>query len=246
MFWSRTVRTLLLPMFLVTLLLAACNNAPAASSTPPQEATAAPTVAAAEEGAAQDTPAQAAAPASADAIPFVIDPARSVVRFTLTEDLRGVFTVVVGEGNGVSGGVDVDLNEPSATTIRPIEIDASTLATDNGMRNQAIGRFVLQHNQAENRIIRFVPTALSGLPESAAVGEPFEFSVTGDLTIRTVTRPVTFAMTVTPLSEVEIQGSGVAEVLRSDFDLQIPSVPSVANVSDEVTLEIEFVAVAAQ
>jgi hypothetical protein len=30
-------------------------------------------------------------------------------------------------------------------------------------------------------------------------------------------------------------------MLRSDYDLQIPSVTGVANVSDEVKLEIEFV-----
>ena len=44
------------------------------------------------------------------------------------------------------------------------------------------------------------------------------------------------------VSEDRIEGSGSAVVLRSDFGLQIPSVPNVANVSDEVILEIDFVA----
>lgn len=236
---SKTMR--FVPVWIVTLVLAACASGPAAPAAAPTPAPVAEAPAAA--------PAQSAAepaPASDGAIAFVIDPARSSVRFILTEDLRGTFTVVTGEGNGVAGSVNIDLADYSATTISPIEIDARTLATDNGMRNQAIGRFVLQHNQEENRFIRFVPTSVDGLPATATVGEPFEFTVSGELTIRTIMQPVTFAMRVTPLSEAEIQGSGSAEVLRSDFDLQIPSVPSVANVSDEVTLEIDFVAAAAQ
>jgi hypothetical protein len=55
---------------------------------------------------------------------------------------------------------------------------------------------------------------------------------------------VSFALTVTPLSETELVGSATTTVLRRDFNLQIPDVPSVANVSDEVILQINFVAVA--
>ena len=69
--------------------------------------------------------------------------------------------------------------------------------------------------------------------------------MTGDLTVRDITRETTFQVTVTPVSETRLEGIAEAIVLRSDFDLNIPSVPNVANVSDEVRLEIEFVALAA-
>lgn len=245
-----SVRFVVPVMSVLVLLLAACAGgsapaapaaAPAAEPTVPPVQEAAPTAAPVEENAAEDV----AAP-SAGAVTFVIDPARSSVRFILTEMLSGVFTVVTGEGNGVTGSVTIDFSDYTATTISPIEIDARSLATDNGFRDQAIGRFILQHNQDEYRYIRFTPTSLEGLPTTATVGQPFEFTVTGDLTIRTITRPVTFAVTVTPLSENEIQGSGSTVVMRGDFDLTIPSVPRVADVSEEVTLEIDFVAAAAQ
>lgn len=184
------------------------------------------------------------AAASEGPITFQIDPAQSSVRFILDEVLRGQPTTVVGEGSGISGDVTVDVANPSATAIGPITIDARSLETDNGMRNQAIGRFILQHNQDDFQYITFTPTAIDGLPESAAVGEEMSFAVTGDLTIRTVTQPVTFDVTVVPESETILRGSGQTQVLRSDFDLQIPNVPSVANVTDEVQLEIDFVAVA--
>lgn len=53
-------------------------------------------------------------------------------------------------------------------------------------------------------------------------------------------------MTVTPVSETRIEGSAVATVLRESWNLTIPSVPNVANVSEEVELTIDFVAVAAE
>jgi polyisoprenoid-binding protein YceI len=74
------------------------------------------------------------------------------------------------------------------------------------------------------------------------VGEPFNLTVTGDLTIRDITKPMTFEVTVTPVSETQLQGSARATLLRQDFDLQIPSVPSVADVSEEVLLEFDFIA----
>ena len=68
--------------------------------------------------------------------------------------------------------------------------------------------------------------------------------VDGNLTVRDVTNPVTFDVTVTPASESEISGVGVATVNYPDFGLAIPEVPSVTGVEDEVRLEIEFRAVA--
>lgn len=175
---------------------------------------------------------------------FAIDAAQSEVRFTLTELLMGNPTTVVGVGNGIAGDVTVNFDDYSQTTISPIVIDASLLETDNNMRNGQIRRAILQTNNPDFQYITFTPTAIDGFPESATVGEPFEITVSGDLTIRTITQPMTFAVTVTPVSETEIHGSATTTLLREDFDLQIPSVPSVADVSEEVELAFDFVALA--
>jgi polyisoprenoid-binding protein YceI len=151
---------------------------------------------------------------------------------------------VIGRGNGIEGTVTVNFDDYTQTMISPIVIDASLLATDNNMRNGQIRRAVLQTNNPDFQYITFTPTAIDGLPASANVGEPFSFNVTGDLAIRTITQPVTFEVTVTPVSESEIQGSASTTIMRADFDLQIPSVPSVADVSEEVVLEFDFVALA--
>lgn len=261
----------LLTLMLVVVLAACGGGAPAASEAPAaaapaatEAATAAPeaTEAPAEEAAAEESAAEATeapteeAAAEATAAPaeeaagamgstvFVIDAAQSEVRFTLTELLMGNPTTVVGIGNGIEGSVTVNFDDYSQSTVSPIVIDASLLATDNNMRNGQIRRAILQTNNPEFQYITFTPTAVDGLPESATVGEAFDITVTGDLTIRTTTQPMTFEVTVTPVSESEIQGSARVTLLRADFDLQIPSVPSVADVSEEVLLEFDFVALA--
>lgn len=261
----------LLTLMLVVVLAACGGGAPAASEAPAaaapaatEAATAAPeaTEAPAEEAAAEESAAEATEAPTEDAAPeataapaeeaagamgstvFVIDAAQSEVRFTLTELLMGNPTTVVGIGNGIEGSVTVNFDDYSQSTVSPIVIDASLLATDNNMRNGQIRRAILQTNNPEFQYITFTPTAVDGLPESATVGEAFDITVTGDLTIRTTTQPMTFEVTVTPVSESEIQGSARATLLRADFDLQIPSVPSVADVSEEVLLEFDFVALA--
>lgn len=168
----------------------------------------------------------------------------SSVSFTLDEDLRGVRTTVVGLTNQVAGDIQVDVENPANTQVGTIRINLRTLETDNDFRNRAIRSEILNSAQDEYEFTEFVPTAITGLPESVTVGQPFTFQVTGDLKLVDTTRPVTFEVTVTPVSEDRIEGVGTATVLRSDYGLNIPNAPGVANVTDEVELKIEFVAVA--
>ncbi len=188
----------------------------------------------------------ASVPAATGQRMFQIDSSKSEVRFIVDEVLFGKPNTVVGRTDQVTGTVTVNLGDYSQTQISPMKIDARSLATDDNMRNRSIRRFILQSQQDKYQFILFTPTGIEGLPTKATVGTPFSFKVSGDLTIRDITKPVTFAMTVTPLSDTELKGSGNATVLRSDYGLTIPRVPGVANVPDSVRLELDFVADAVQ
>lgn len=179
---------------------------------------------------------------TATAHTFVIDQSQSVASFTLDEELMGSPKTVVGTTSLVSGEIMIDPANPSATTIGTIQIDASNFTTDSDRRNGAINRFILRTNDAANQYITFTPTAIDGLPDSVAVGDSFTLQITGDLTISGTTNPVTFATVINVLADNQISGTATTQVLRSDFNLTIPSVPSVANVSDEVQLQLDFVA----
>ena len=192
------------------------------------------------------TPEPTAEPTVETAAPVTFDIVsdESEVSFTLEEDLRGVRTVVVGTTNQIAGQIQIDFANPSASRMGAIRINIRTLTTDQEFRNRAIRSEILQSANADYEFSDFTPTAITGLPESAAVGDTFTFQVTGTLPLAGVTRDVTFDVTLTIVSETRIEGTGTTTVLRSDYGLQIPNVPSVANVTDEVALEIQFVAVA--
>ena len=190
-----------------------------------------------------ELPAPTSTSPTAEAMRFRIAPgASSVATFTLGEVLRGTPTTVIGKTDQVAGDIVVDLAHPSSSEVGMIRINARTLATDSRNRDGMISRFILQSAKDEYEYLTFVPKSLGGLPSAAKIGVPIVFTITGDLTIAGVTRSVTWNATVTVSSDQELEGSAAATVRRSDFKLTIPSVPSVAEVTDDVSLKLTFTA----
>lgn len=172
---------------------------------------------------------------------FQISQADSHVRFELDEDLRGNRITVVGGTNQVAAQLAVDFNNPQATQVGIIQINARTLATDNDFRNRAIQNEILDTGSYE--FITFEPTALSGLPQTAVnSNDTVTFTIEGTLTIRDISQTVTFDVEVTAVSATQLRGIAQTSINRTDFGLNIPSAPGVANVEEEVDLIIEFTA----
>ncbi len=183
-------------------------------------------------------------PVSADPVIYAIVQDRSTATFELGEDLNGESIRVVGTTNQVAGQIAFAAADLSTAQIGVITINARTLATSNDFRNRAIQNRILFTDQYE--FIQFEPTAINGLPASIGVGESADFTIVGNLTIRDVTLEETFDASVTYVSESEISGVAVSIVSRDNYDLSIPEVQGVANVSDDVQLTIEFVATPAE
>ena len=202
------------------------------------EATAEVTVGAEAAAAVQ---AAAAAQAAAAGTLYRIDTAGSQVSFTLTEDLRGVPNTVVGTTDQVAGDILVDFATPSNSKIGVIRINARTLVTDQEFRNRAIRSQVLESANDKYQFIEFTPTAITDMPDKVEMGSTIKFKVTGDLKIREIVQSVTFDVSVTPTADT-LTGSATTQVTRDQFNLQIPNAPGVANVSNDVTLDIKFTA----
>lgn len=176
---------------------------------------------------------------------FRIDQTESQASFSIDEMLRGVPTTVLGVTNQVAGDVIVNFANPSQSELGMIRINARTLATDNDFRNRAIRGQILESAKDEYEFVEFTPTGLSGLAESAVtVGETLTFQVTGDLKIRDIVNSVTFDVTVNLATEDRITGNATTTVTREAYGLTIPSALGVADVSDDVILTIDFVALA--
>jgi polyisoprenoid-binding protein YceI len=198
-------------------------------------------------------PAQATAPiesvavnapvGAADAAPtrrFEIKPEQSQARFVLDEVLQGTPKTVVGVTNQVAGQIAVDPADLDTAQIGQILINARTFATDSTQRDRMIQNRILQTEA--NEFISFQPKQVLGLPDGASFGRSVPFQIVGDLTIRGITREVTFDATVMPESPDRLQGKASTIISRGDYDLAIPQVPAVAGVSEQVKLELDFVA----
>ena len=164
----------------------------------------------------------------------------SSATFRIDEELRGSPTTVVGTSGIVLGRVEIDPEDLSNSQIGEILINARDFETDSGLRNRAIRGPILDTDTFE--FISFVPSTIEGLEGTASVGDELTFTVSGDLTIRDITQPVTFEVTAVLTSEATIDGTATTVVERGPFELVIPSVPSVANVAEEILLTLDFVA----
>ena len=174
---------------------------------------------------------------------FRILPEQSEARFLVDEILAGSPKTVIGTTTEVSGEITGDFASPQSVVVGPIQVDMSTLETDNGFRNRAIHDVILQTGDEANRFAVFQVTAIEGLPAAVEFGTAYELLLTGDLTIHGVTRPVTFEAVVTPVSETRLEGAASVSLLYRDFGVQVLRLPpQVASVGNEVTLEIDFVA----
>ncbi len=217
--------------------------------TEPPAAEVAPTEAPVAEIAPTEVLSSEAPPAkaalAAEARTFTIDQSLSEARYSLDELLMGAPKTVVGVTKLVSGTLSINPADPSQSSIGEIVIDARDFTTDSGMRDRATRRFVLQSGTDEYRYITFKPTALEGLPTSIAkAGDEFSFKVTGDLFISGTTLPASFDVTMKVDSDTQVSGLAKTVVNRADYNLTIPNVPSVANVSEEVIVEFQFTAIA--
>jgi polyisoprenoid-binding protein YceI len=177
---------------------------------------------------------------------FVIVPAESVATFQLGEVLFGESNTVVGTTSEVAGQVLFDLGDPASAQFSEIVINARTLETGRANRDRAMrSAIVLDSGSDEHEFISFVPTSVQSLDGPIALGDEVTFDVAGDLTIKGATQPVTFSVTALLETADRLSGRAQAEVLRADFGIGIPNAPGVANVTEEVTVSLDFVAVKA-
>jgi len=167
--------------------------------------------------------------------------AESQARFLIEEILNGQPKTVVGVTDQVAAQIIIDPANPANVQMGPVTVNARTLVTDNNFRNRAIQNEIL--DTAEFEFIIFTPKQFLGLPSSGSIGGTFAFQIVGDLTIREVTREVTFDLTVSVDSVIRLHGIGSTTISLRDFDLGVIELPpQVASLEDSVVLELEFVA----
>jgi polyisoprenoid-binding protein YceI len=168
----------------------------------------------------------------------------SEARFYIDEVLRGQQNTVVGVTDQVDGSIALQF-DPGAVEIGEFVINVRTVETDDEVRDRTIRTLILESSKDEFEFSTFRPTSVSGVPGTIAPGDLLELEVTGDLTVRDVTRRVSFDMEIEVLSQEEIQGVASTTITWDQFEITIPYVGGdsiVASVGDEVRLELDFLA----
>lgn len=173
---------------------------------------------------------------------YHIVPTQSTASFSLEEDLRGTHITVLGTTAEVSGAVKVDRTNLASLQLDPIRINARTFVTDSEQRNNAIRRMILKTENDANEFIEFTPKSVVNAPASANIGERFSFKAVGDLKVSGVTKEVAFEGTATFISEDQVMGMAQTNVHYPDFGVTVPNLPFLANVDQDTTLKIDFVA----
>ena len=211
-------------------------SSPAATSAPAAQ----PTATSAPQPAATEPPAPAPAASSAGPVEntFVLAEG-TIARYKVEEELAGRgFFVATGETTDVAGSIAFDADGGIVSEQSRIVMQAATLMTDSDRRDRYVRERTL--STSEYPEIAFVPTSADGLPSplSEASGT-VEFTISGDLTVRDQTRPVTWDV----VAEFGDTISGLASVVVSfeQFGMNKPSVAVVLSVEDTFLLELEFV-----
>lgn len=168
---------------------------------------------------------------------YTIDPAHSrlgfVARHAMVTKVRGAF-------NDFEGTISFDGENPANSTAQ-VTIKAASIDTRNGQRDEHLrgNDFLAMESHPE---ITFVATEFRPTEDG--------LDMTGDLTIRGVTRQITIPFTyegtaTDPFGHVRVGFEGSTTINRSDFGVSWNAVLETGGVlvSDKVTLEFEISAI---
>ena len=88
--------------------------------------------------------------------PYLIDPSASQASYEVGETFleNNRFAVAIGITSGIDGKVYLDLSNPLASLVSPIEVDISQLTSDSGRRDNKIRSDFLEFLHLSNRFLR--------------------------------------------------------------------------------------------
>ncbi len=187
--------------------------------------TAAAGVDAAADAAVEEQPTEPAGEAIAGADGIWTPTDASEFGYRVDEVLSGVNVTAVGRSNQIAG----DLTIEGSTAAIDVTVQVADIRSDNGSRDGQFRGRIMDVEQFPTA--SFVSTSPIEFGEIPAAGEQLTVSAAGDLTLRGVTRPVTFDVTAEFASSATGDRIGVLGSIPiefDDFDIPEPSIGSVS------------------
>jgi polyisoprenoid-binding protein YceI len=173
------------------------------------------------------------------ALRLVLAPTGNAARYRVRERLTGqdLPNDAVGETKALTGAVAFDSSGKVIAQASKFIVDAGTFVSDKDRRDGYVRRRLLDSSQYPSIVL--VPTAVRGiaLPLPTSGTRPFE--MTGDLTVRGVTRPTTWKGSA-QFQDGRVTGSAATAFTFDDIKMDQPRVPILLSVADTIRLEIDF------
>lgn len=186
-----------------------------------------------------DCEAALATEVAAPAETFTIVSEESEARYVAQEELADIgANEVVGATNAIIGTILFDAEGLPRPCSR-FDVDLRTIQSDSARRDNYLYENTLQ--TGEFPLATFVLTAVEGLDEPLADGEETEFTLIGNLTLREVTKLVSWETTAT-LDGDALTGNAVTAFDMPDFAIEAPVVGPVVSIDERIALEIDLTA----
>jgi polyisoprenoid-binding protein YceI len=177
---------------------------------------------------------------------FVVDPRQSSATYVVREKLARLpvesdasgTTQDTADGD-VTGELFLTTQGLAQSNQSTFRVDLNSLRSDESLRDNFLRMATLQTGQGNNRFATFTIDSVSGFPTSYAEGTEVSLRLTGQMTIKGVTKPLTFDVKARRAGEA-LTATADTTFNMSEFGINPPNVPS-ARSFDAVRLQVVLV-----
>lgn len=170
---------------------------------------------------------------------YTLAPSGNEARYLVREELAGIdFPYdAVGKTAAITGSIVLDAKGAVVPGQSKVTVDVSTLKSDRANRDRWLKTDGIETDKYPR--VELAITALKGMPAKLPTTGEFKFELVGNLTVRTVTKPVTWQVTATA-NNGEFSGTAKTAFKFGDLGMPVPSAFMVMKLEDNLRLEFDF------
>lgn len=170
---------------------------------------------------------------------YILATSGNAARYLVREELVGIdFPYdAVGTTSAITGVIALDARGALVAAGSRISVDVTTLKSDRANRDRYLKTEALQTDKYPK--VELAITALRGFPAKLPATGQITFELLGNLTVRTITKPVVWQVTATA-NNGELSGTARTAFKFGDLGMPVPSAFMVMKLEDNLRLEYDF------
>jgi polyisoprenoid-binding protein YceI len=169
---------------------------------------------------------------------FVVASGESSAKYVVEETLRGLPATAVGTTTDVTGELYLTRDGLYKDQPSKFRVDLRTLKTDESMRDNFVRQNTLRTSQFP--FAEFTVESVTGFPASYTEGSEISLTLTGTMTIRGQSKPLTFTVKARQAGNT-LTATADTQFNMTEFGIQPPEVV-LAKAKDGVVLQVVLIA----